>query len=98
MSYTNTPDPTKTSMGFGGWQKVTSVATIGAGVKIAVIANVSESAATVTFTSIDYGSGNTETITDLSIGAGTILPGLFTAVSCSAGEILVSFQLGQMPA
>jgi hypothetical protein len=52
----------------------------------------------VTFTSIDYGSGNTETITDLSIGAGTILPGLFTAVSCSAGEILVSFQLGQMPA
>jgi len=98
MSYNNRPDTEKTSMGYGGWQKVTSSATIGSDVKVCAIANISAEDATVTFTSIDYGSGNKQTESSLTLGPGTTLPGLFTGVSCSSGEILVSFQLGEMPA
>ena len=98
MSYNNRPDTEKTSMGYGGWKKVTSSETIGSDVKVCAIANVSGADATVTFTSIDYESGNKETISSLTFGSGATLPGLFAGVSCSSGEILVSFQLGEMPA
>ena len=96
--WTNNPNPTQNSMGFGGWKKVDSSNTIASTVKVIAIMNNTEAAATVTFTSHDYGSTNTTTTTSEDIGAGTVLPGLFTNVSCSSGSVLVAFQVGEMPA
>lgn len=95
--YNSTPDPTKNGMGYGGWTKVTSGSSVTT-VKFAAIANVSGADATVTFTSHDYISGNSEQTASLTIGAGTILPGLFTGLSVASGEVMAAYQMGEMPA
>lgn len=90
------PNPAQTSMGYGGWTKVTSSDTV-TSIEFCAIMNVSGADATVTFTTHDYDSGNTEEIASLTVAAGSVIPGLFTGLSVASGEVLASYHLGEMP-
>lgn len=92
---TNTKNPALHGIAGGGWTQVTDSSKTGE--LFIAIYNVGSSSATVTFTSTDVESGNSETVSDLDIEPGVLLTGFFSSVSVSAGAVLASYQLSKMP-
>ena len=93
---TNTKNPTLHNIAGGGWTLVSDSSK--ADELFIAIYNVGSSSATISFTSTDVESGNSEAVSSLSIEPGILIAGFFSNVSVSSGAVLASYQLGKMPA